>query len=160
MNRKMYCHGPVSRITWPTLGAMIGTAMKIMKVSDMISAISRPEKRSRTTDVAMTRVAGGAQPLREAQREEDGEGRREGRGEGADQIDREADQQRSAPAEAVGQRAEDELGGAEADHVDADDELALVLVRDAQVLAHIGQGREHHVDGEGVERHQGGAQGQ
>ena len=43
MNRKMYCQGPVSRITWPMPGAMIGMAMNTMKVSDMISAISRPE---------------------------------------------------------------------------------------------------------------------
>ena len=43
MNRKMCCHGPVSRITCPMPGARIGMAMKTMKVSDMTSAISRPE---------------------------------------------------------------------------------------------------------------------
>ena len=62
MNRKIYCHGPVSRITWPMPGATIGMAMKIMKVSDMTSAISRPSKRSRTTAVAMTRVPAAPMP--------------------------------------------------------------------------------------------------
>ena len=94
MNRKMYCHGPDSRITWPMPGAMMGMAMKTMKVSDMTSAISRPENLSRTTAVAMTRVAGGAHALDEAQRQQDAEGRRESRGEGADEIDGEADEQR------------------------------------------------------------------
>ena len=68
-------------------GAMIGMAMKTMKVSDMTSAISRPENRSRTTEVAMTRVAAAPSPCVKRRREENAEGRREGRGEGADDID-------------------------------------------------------------------------
>ena len=135
-------------------GAMIGIAMNTMKVSDITEAISRPEKRSRTTDMAMTRVAAAPRPCAKRSAEQDGEGRREGRGEGADDVERDADEQRRAAAEAVGDRAEDQLRRAEADHVGGDDELALVLVGDAERLAHIGQGRQHDVDGERVERHQ------
>ena len=36
--------------------------------------------------------------------------------------------------------------------------LALVLVGHAQCLAHIGEGRQHDVDGQGIEGHQGGHQ--
>lgn len=56
MNRKMYCHGPTARSAWPMLGARIGTAMNNMMLSDITSAIARPEKRSRTIEVATTRV--------------------------------------------------------------------------------------------------------
>ena len=54
--------------------------------------------------------------------------RREGRGEGADDIDAQPEQQRDAAAEAVGQRPEDELREAEAEHVGADHQLPLVFV--------------------------------
>ena len=32
MNTKIDCHGPVSSSTWPTPGAMMGMAMKTMKI--------------------------------------------------------------------------------------------------------------------------------
>ena len=126
MNTKIDCHGPVSSSTWPTPGAMMGMAMKTMKISDMTSAMSRPAKRSRTTAVATTRVAAAPRPCvkRRARRTK----RREGRGEGADDIDAQPEQQRDAAAEAVGQRPEDELREAEAEHVGADHQLPLVFV--------------------------------
>ena len=43
-------------------GAMMGMAMKTMKISDMTSAMSRPLKRSRTTAVATTRIAAAPRP--------------------------------------------------------------------------------------------------
>ncbi|MNW11848.1 hypothetical protein D3C71_2093900 [compost metagenome] len=62
MKMKMVCQGPVSSNTWPMPGAMIGMAMKTMKVSDITSAISRPEYRSRTTAVAITRTLAAPMP--------------------------------------------------------------------------------------------------
>ena len=100
-------------------GAMMGMAMKTMKISDMTSAMSRPAKRSRTTAVATTRAAAAPRPCVKRESEEDCEIRREGRGEGADDIDAQPEQQRDAAAEAVGQRPEDELREAEAEHVGA-----------------------------------------
>ena len=126
MNTKIDCHGPVSSSTWPTPGAMMGMAMKTMKISDMTSAMPRPAKRSRTTAVATTRLPR-RRALRQAESEEDCEIRREGRGEGADDIDAQP-QQADAAAEAVGQRPEDELREAEAEHVGADHQLPLVFV--------------------------------
>ena len=134
---------------------MIGMAMNTMKVSDMTSAISRPENRSRTTEVAMTRVLAAPSPWmkRSASRIAKFGAKVAAKA----QIDIDA---RCRPAAAPrrpkrsvsGPKAS--CGDAEAEHVGADDELALVLVRDAERLAHIGQGRQHDVDGERVERHQ------
>ena len=70
-----------------------------------------------------------------------------------------AEEQRRAAAEAVGERPEDELRHTEADHVGGDDELPLVLVGHAQILAHVGQGGQHDVDGQRIERHEGSDEG-
>ena len=100
--------------------------MKTMKISDMTSAIAARE----AVDDGGRDHAGyrGAEALRQAESEEDCEIRREGRGEGADDIDAQPEQQRDAAAEAVGQRPEDELREAEAEHVGADHQLPLVFV--------------------------------
>ena len=65
---------------WPTPGAMMGMAMKTMKISDMTSAMSRP---AAVADDGGRDHAGcrGAEALRQAESEEDCEIRREGRGE-------------------------------------------------------------------------------
>ena len=42
---------------WPMVGAMIGTTMNTIIASDMTLAIRRPPKVSRTTEIAITRVA-------------------------------------------------------------------------------------------------------
>ena len=83
-------------------GAMMGMAMKTMKISDMTSAMSRPGEA--VADDGGRDHAGcrGAEALRQAESEEDCEIRREGRGEGADDIDAQPEQQRDAAAEAVG----------------------------------------------------------
>ncbi len=59
---KMACQGPVSSRICPMLGARTGMAMNTMKTSDMTSAISRPEYRSRTTAVVMTRTLAAPRP--------------------------------------------------------------------------------------------------
>ena len=64
-------------------------------------------------------VAAAPRPCVKRRARRDCEIRREGRGEGADDIDAQPEQQRDAAAEAVGQRPEDELREAEAEHVGA-----------------------------------------
>ena len=49
-------------ISWPSEGAMIGTARKTMNTSDITRAICRPAKRSRTMEMASTRVAAAQTP--------------------------------------------------------------------------------------------------
>ncbi|EYD74790.1 hypothetical protein Rumeso_03653 [Rubellimicrobium mesophilum DSM 19309] len=100
----------------------------------------------------------GSEPLDESQGKEEPERRREGRRENGRHIGADPDEERRAAAEAVGQRPDEELPDPEAQHVDRDDELAVVLVRDAQGIAHVGQRRQHHIDGEGVEGHDRGDQ--
>ena len=46
----------------PMLGAMTGMAMKTIMTSDMTLAMRRPPKQSRTTEMAMTRVAAAPTP--------------------------------------------------------------------------------------------------
>ena len=43
-------------------GAITGMTMKTMKISDMISAMARPPKRSRTIETVMTRVDAAPMP--------------------------------------------------------------------------------------------------
>ena len=45
-------------------GAITGIAMKTIITSDMTLAICRPPKQSRTTEIAMTRVAAAPTPCR------------------------------------------------------------------------------------------------
>ena len=97
MNTKIDCHGPVSSSTWPTPGAMMGMAMKTMKISDM--TFGHVAAREAVADDGGRDHAGccrGAEALRQAESEEDCEIRREGRGEGADDIDAQPEQQRDA----------------------------------------------------------------
>ena len=62
MKMKMACQSANSRMSCPALGAMIGTIMKTVKTSDMTSAICRPPNTSRTTAMAITRVAAAPAP--------------------------------------------------------------------------------------------------
>ncbi len=61
---KIASQGANIRITWPRLGATIGTIMKIVITSDMKLAIARPEKRSRTTAEATIRAPDENTPCR------------------------------------------------------------------------------------------------
>ncbi len=42
MKAKIRCQLPKNRTTWPVPGAMIGTIMKTIMMSDMTSAMARP----------------------------------------------------------------------------------------------------------------------
>ena len=64
---------------WPTVGAMIGTAMNTIIASDITLAMRRPPKVSRTIEMAITRVAPAPMPWMAAHRQE----RREVAGDGA-----------------------------------------------------------------------------
>ena len=152
------CHSENSMISWPTPGAMTGMTMNTMKTSDMTSAI-----RAAAEDVADDRDGddpGGrrADALDEAQAKQHGEGRREGRREGRGDIDGQAEQQRRAPAEPVGDRAVEKLRAAEAQDIGGDDILPVVLVLDAEAGADLLQAGQHDVDGQRIERHQRGGQ--
>ena len=102
----------------------------------------------------MTRVAAAPMPWTKRRASSVVETRREGRGERRRDIDGQPAQQRRPPAEAVGQRAEDELREAEAGNIGGDDILPVVLVLDAEAGADLLQAGQHDVDGERVERHQ------
>ena len=115
-------------------GAMIGIAMKTMKASDITDAISRPEKRSRITDMATTRVAAAPRPCTKRRPSRIAKVGAKVAAKAQTTIEHDAEEQRRAAAEAVGDRAEDELRRAEADHVGRDHELPLVLVGDAERL--------------------------
>jgi hypothetical protein len=54
----------------------------------------------------------------------------------------------------VRKRAEQKLPGSEADEVDADYKLPVVLVTDAKRVPDLRERGEHHVDGERRQRHE------
>ena len=87
------------------------------------------------------------------------EGGREGREDAEHHIGADADHQHRLAAEPIGQRPVDDLRGAEAEQIGGDDPLPLVLVADPEALADGGQCRQHGIDREGIDRHQGGDQG-
>ncbi|GLQ18786.1 hypothetical protein GCM10007879_30350 [Maritalea porphyrae] len=62
MNKNVKCHVLTMIMTCPKLGAIMGIAMKIIMINDMISAIARPSNLSRTIEVAMTRDAPAPNP--------------------------------------------------------------------------------------------------
>ena len=109
MTMKIMCHSENSMTSWPRLGAMTGMTMNTMKTSDMTSAIGRPPNTSRMMDTAMTRVEAAPMPWTKRRASSVVEARRESRAESRDYIDGEPEEQRLAPPEAVGERAEDEL---------------------------------------------------
>ena len=59
---KIHSQLATSRMACPRPGARMGAAMKKVMAMEMICAILRPETRSRTTAVAMTRVPAAAAP--------------------------------------------------------------------------------------------------
>ena len=61
---KISRHEPNSMIAWPIFGAITGIAMNTIITSDMTLAMRRPPKQSRTTEMAMTRVAAAPMPCR------------------------------------------------------------------------------------------------
>ena len=146
MKTKIMCHSANSMINWPTPGAMTGMTMNTMKISDMTSAMRRPPNTSRTKETAMTRVAAAPMPWMKRKREQDDEARRERGGEGGGDVDRQADEQRAAPAETIGDRAEKQLRAAEAQNVGGDHVLPVVLVLDAEAGADLLQAGQHDVD--------------
>ena len=81
-----------------------------------------------------------------------------GRGRGADQPENDIQanpegKHRFSP-EAVGKWTPQQLSEAEAKHVHDDDQLAAIILCDAEMRADVGERRDHRVDREGVERHQ------
>jgi hypothetical protein len=78
---------------------------------------------------------------------------REGRQQAEHHIDADPEQQDGLAPEPVRQGAVDQLGPAEAEQIGGDDPLAAVFVLHAQVFADVRQGRQHRVDGQGVQRH-------
>jgi hypothetical protein len=99
---------------------------------------------------------GRADALDEAQQKQRFEGRNEDDGERGDDIDRQADDHRHAPAETVGDRSVEELRDAEADEIGGDDILAVVFVLDIECGTDLLEARQHDVDGKRVERHEEG----
>jgi hypothetical protein len=97
--------------------------------------------------------------LDEAKREQDAEAWSENRGQSGQDIDAHAHKKRRATPEPVGQRAEAQHGNTHAEHIGRNHELPFVLAGDAQSLAHIGQCRQHDVDCQRVEGHEGGHEG-
>lgn len=70
-------------------------------------------------------------------------------------IEHQGDQQHGPPAEAVGQRAVEDLRPAETQQVGGDDPLAVIFGGDTQGLADDRQRRQHGVDGERIGCHHG-----
>ena len=62
MKTKRAGQGLTRSSSCPRPGAITGTAMNTMKISDITSAMARPVKRSRTTELAMTLVAEAPMP--------------------------------------------------------------------------------------------------
>ena len=97
---------------------------------------------------------GVGEALQEAGDEQGVEARGDEAAEGGEGIDGEADEEHGLAAEPVAQGSVEELAEGEADDVARQDELLAVGVGDAELLAHLRQRREHHVDRERGQRHQ------
>ena len=136
------------------LGATTGTTMKTIITKDITSAMRRPPKASRTTATATTRGAALARPCRKRATSRVSKLVGDEAAEGGEGIDGEADEEHGLAAEPVAQGSVEELAEGEADDVARQDELLAVGVGDAELLAHLRQRREHHVDRERGQRHQ------
>ena len=116
-------------IAWPIFGAMTGIAMNTIITSDMTLAMRRPPKQSRTTEMAMTRVAAAPMPcMARSARSSSKVGEKIAATDGED-VDGEAEEQDRTAAEPVGERPVDDLRAAEAQDVGGDHELPLVRRR-------------------------------
>ena len=102
---------------------------------------------------------GGTDALQKTGKQKKLEARRERTGDAADRVHGYAEEQRRTPAVAVGHRTEEQLGTAEADDVGEKDELHLIGVDNIAACRDVGKCRQHDVDGERIERHQRGDDG-
>ena len=132
IDRKIRCQLPSSRSPLPVAGANTGTMMKIIMVSDMTRAISRPAKRSRTIAMASTRTAAAPMPWIARATSSTVESVGDQRERGADAVDHQAEHHHRAAPDGVGDRPEYDLHGREADQEHRDDQLQVVLVGDAE----------------------------
>ena len=80
-------------------------------------------------------------------------------GERAQRIKTEAAEQRQLAAEAIRQRAENELRAAHTEQIGGDDILAGIFVNDTEACSDFLKTRQHDVDRNRVDRHQHGHQG-
>ena len=139
----------------PTPGASIGTTIKTMVTKDITRDISRPSKRSRTMASEITRGAAAPMPCKALAARRPANEAGGGGEQGAANIEREPEQQWRLASEPVRERAEYELAYRKSAEINADDELPVVAVCDAQRAANLRQRGQHDVHAQGGERHEG-----
>jgi hypothetical protein len=107
--KKIARHEATIRVSWPKLGASTGMSRKTRKTRLISRAIAAPFEAvaDDRDDQHPGRRRGRA--LRHPRRQQQGEARRRGAGEGEADIEDEADEQHRLAAEAVGERAVDDL---------------------------------------------------
>ena len=103
--------------------------MKTMKTRLMTRAMASPSNRSRTIATTSTRVTAADAPIAARPAISSGEAAGDSAQEGEERVEPDARGQDRLAAEAVGERAPDELGRAEADQVGDDDQLAVVFAQ-------------------------------
>src|SRR5690606_4384535 len=97
--------------------------------------------------------AGRRDPLHEPGEQQRAEAGDEPRYDGEETEEQEAHHEDRLASHPVRNGAVEDLRGAEADQIGGDHELAAVLFSHAQGFADRRQGRQHHVNGQGVHRH-------
>ena len=102
-------------ITPPSVGARIGAAPMTSISRENSLAAASPVNRSRTTAMRDHRGGRGAEALQHPQRAEHREVRRDDAEQRRQDVHADAGQQRAAPADRVGERADQQLAEREAD---------------------------------------------
>ena len=140
------------------LGASTGTSMNTMNTRLITRAIASPSNRSRTIAMTSTRVTAADAPIATRPAISSSKLAGDPAQQGEAGVKRDPDRQDRLAPEAVGQRPPEDLPDAEAEEIGDHDQLAAIVVGDAQVGADRRQRRDHRVDRKGVERHQPGEQ--
>ncbi len=101
-------------------------------------------------------ATGGAHALGKAHGQKELEVGREHACDAGQRVADEGHEEHRAAADAIGDGSEDDLRGAEAQHVSHHDELLVVRVQHPEITRDLAEGRQHQVDRERVEGHQRG----